>query len=133
YIYHSRFVSDAVDRLSSRVWPLSTVGRLIRRAMDRVEVLDYTSPDAIVAVSPFSKTELEERLGGTDPRIEVIPTGVDTKAFRPGDRLRARRELGIPEEAHVIVTVGRLVPVKRYDRAIDALAMLRRSASGADY
>ena len=133
YIYHSRFVSDAVDRLSSQVWPLSTIGHLTRRIMDRVEVLDYTSPDAIVAVSPFSKTELEERLGGPDPRIEVIPTGVDTNAFRPGDRASARRELRIPDEAQVIMAVGRLVPVKRYDRAIDALAMLRRSGSGPDY
>jgi glycosyltransferase involved in cell wall biosynthesis len=133
YIYHSRFVSDAVDRLSRRVWPLSTVGHLTRRVMDRVEMVDYTSPDAIIAVSPFSKTELEERLGGPDPRIEVIPTGVDTNAFRPGDRAAARRELGIPDEARVIMTVGRLVPVKRYDRAIDALAMLRRSESGTDY
>lgn len=133
YIYHSRFVSDAVDRLSSRVWPLGTVGHLTRRLMDRVEMLDYAWPDAIIAVSPFSKTEVEERLGGPDPRIEVVPTGVDTMAFRPGDRATARRELGIPHEAHVIVTVGRLVPVKRYDRAIDALTVLRRSTSGADY
>jgi glycosyltransferase involved in cell wall biosynthesis len=133
YVYHSRFVSDAVDRLSSRGWPLNTVGHLTRRLMDRVEMLDYARPDAIIAVSPFSKTEVEERLGGPDPRIEVIPTGVDTNAFRPGDRTSARRELGIPDEAHVIMTVGRLVPVKRYDRAIDALAVLRRSPSGPDY
>ena len=133
YIYHSRFVSDAVDRLSGRPWPLRTVGRLTRRVMDKVEALDYASPDMIVAVSPFSKAELEERLGGPDPRIEVIPTGVDTNAFRPGDRAAARRVLEIPDAAHVIVTVGRLAPVKRYDRAIDALALLRRAEPAADY
>lgn len=133
YIYHSRFVSDAVDRLSSRMWPLSAFGHLTRRVMDHVEAVDYASPDAIVAVSPYSKTELEERLGHPDPRIEVIPTGVDTNAFHPGDRPAARIKLGIPAEARVLLTVGRLVPVKRYDRAIDALALLRRSDATTDY
>lgn len=133
YIYHSRFVSDAVDRLSSRVWPLSALGHLTRRVIDHVETVDYASPDAIVAVSPYSKTEIEERLGHSDPRIEVIPTGVDTTAFRPGNRTAARIELGIAVDARVILTVGRLVPVKRYDRAIDALALLRRAEETADF
>lgn len=36
----------------------------------------------------------------------VIPCGVDTDQFAPGDRSAARRQLGIPEEAVVVVFPG---------------------------
>lgn len=36
----------------------------------------------------------------------VIPNGVDTNAFVPGDRRRARAELGLPSEARIILFVA---------------------------
>lgn len=36
----------------------------------------------------------------------VIPNGVDTSVFHPGDRLDARRSLGIPPDATVLLSVG---------------------------
>lgn len=35
-------------------------------------------------------------------RRHMIPYGVDTRVFKPGDKKEARRRLGLPEDAHVI-------------------------------
>lgn len=124
YIYHSSFYSPAVDRVGRRRIPLRWAHPLLAKFLQHVERVAYGRASAIVAVSPFSKREIEARLGETGPRITVIPTGVDAELFSPGDREAARAELGIRRDARVLVTAGRLAPVKRYDRAIDVLQTL---------
>ncbi|HVX31203.1 MAG TPA: glycosyltransferase, partial [Nitrolancea sp.] len=39
----------------------------------------------------------------------VIPNGVDLSIFRPGDRQAARAELGIPQDAHVLVFAANVI------------------------
>jgi glycosyltransferase involved in cell wall biosynthesis len=59
-----------------------------------------------------------------DPnRVHVIANGIDTSSFapRPGARSDLRRELGLPEDAWVVGTVGRLAPEK--DQALLVRAM----------
>lgn len=36
----------------------------------------------------------------------VIPNGIDLSVFKPGDRSRARRNLGLPEDSSIILSVG---------------------------
>lgn len=57
-------------------------------------------------------------------KIVVTPNGVDTDLFRPLERVAARRRLGLDEKAFLLLGVGRLVPVKRWDLAVDAVAHL---------
>lgn len=128
YIYHSRFVSDAVDRLAHGVFPVSVAGRVIHRWMRAVERTIYRNADGLIPVSPFSKTEIEAIAPQHGP-IDVISTGVDTAAFAPRDKDEARTKLGITHDAFVLLTVGRLARVKRYDRAIDVLATARAQMS----
>lgn len=124
YIYHSSFYSPAVDRMGQRRIPLRWAHPLLSKFLQRVERVAYGRATAIVAVSPFSKREIDARLGASGPPITVIPTGVDAEVFSPGDRNAARAELGIRPDARLLVTAGRLAPVKRYDRAIDVLQIL---------
>jgi sugar transferase (PEP-CTERM/EpsH1 system associated) len=56
------------------------------------------------------------------PKVQTIYNGVDTTRFAPGDREEARRALGIPLEAGVVGTVGRLDPVKDQAGLIRAVA-----------
>ncbi|MEU3981362.1 glycosyltransferase [Streptomyces sp. NPDC026672] len=78
-----------------------------------------------VAVSPTVAARLE-RWGVPGPRIEVVPNGIDAARFRfdPLLRRRTRRALGLPEDAYVVGGVGRLVPGKRFDVLVEALAVL---------
>src|SRR4051812_4949499 len=71
----------------------------------------------IVTLSNSSKDELVHKLHLPDARITVVPPGIDP-SFSPG---------GTRSAEPVVVAVGRLVPVKRFDRLIDALATVRRS------
>ncbi|WP_370092457.1 glycosyltransferase [Streptacidiphilus sp. MAP12-20] len=57
-------------------------------------------------------------------RIRVVPNGIEPDAYRTA--AVSWRELGLselPEDAFVIGAVGRLVPGKRFDVLVDALAL----------
>lgn len=61
------------------------------------------------------------RLGVPRARMSVVPCGVDLRRFRP-EGPRAPKY-----QKHRLVAVGRLVPRKGFDVAIDALSMLRET------
>ena len=74
--------------------------------------------DAVIAVSNYV-AGLAGRLGAR--RVETIYLGVDTRRFRPpqsGRRLRS--EMGLPPDALIVGTLGRLVPEKSVVDLIDA-------------
>jgi len=79
--------------------------------------------DATIAVSPKVRKLLIE-WGVTGKKIRVIPNGLepDHYAFDHKARERVREEFGIPADAFVVGSVGRLHRVKRYDRLIEAAA-----------
>ncbi len=67
---------------------------------------------------------------GADPdRIRVVPCGVDTSLFSPGDRGQARRELGLAEHGPLATFVGRLDPIKGIEVLLRAVALLRQRTS----
>ncbi|HEY6624417.1 MAG TPA: glycosyltransferase family 4 protein [Acidimicrobiales bacterium] len=69
----------------------------------------------IVTLSSSSKDEIVSRLRIPADRVMVSPPGVEP-AFSPG---------GQRSEVPLVVAVGRLVPVKRFELLIDALARLK--------
>jgi glycosyltransferase involved in cell wall biosynthesis len=66
----------------------------------------------IVTLSESSKDEISRRLRLRPSNITVVPPGIDP-SFSPG---------GTRDATPLVVAVGRLVPVKRFDVLIDALA-----------
>ena len=54
-------------------------------------------------------------------QVVQIPLGVDTGVYRPGDRSIARRRLGLPPEAFVVLSLGRL----NYFDKMDLVPLLR--------
>lgn len=79
------------------------------------ESLAMRLPDMIIAASPQTADRLRELTGERVP-IVVAPNGVD---------LAAIRELPKAPDARDVVVVGRLLPHKRTDMLLDALAVLR--------
>jgi glycosyltransferase involved in cell wall biosynthesis len=65
----------------------------------------------------------EHRLRKSD--IISFPTRVDTSVFQPNDKECARGQLGLPSNACIVVTVGRLHWAKGWDLLIDAFKLFR--------
>ena len=59
-------------------------------------------------------------------KVSVVPCGVDLELFRPTDKLAARRELGLAGEEEIILSVGRIEPLKGLERLVEAFSILHR-------
>jgi glycosyltransferase involved in cell wall biosynthesis len=81
--------------------------------------------DATIAVSDVVRERLV-RWGVPERKITVIPNGIDIDAltFDPDSRKQARERFGIPQDAYVIGTLGRLDENKRIGLIIEAAAPL---------
>lgn len=100
-------------------------GRRLTRPIRALYLASERLGHRTVAVSP-SVVERLAAWGVPRRRMVMIPNGLDGAAFRfdPGLRRRAREELGLAQDAFVIGGVGRLEPVKRFDRLIAAMPSL---------
>ena len=92
--------------------------QLIRWALRKAAV--------VIALS----NELKERVVTlTTPRLvsntTVIPNGVNSEIFHPGNQAAARRRLGLPEQGRILLSVGRLHNSKGYPLLVTALARLQ--------
>ncbi|MEU2181406.1 glycosyltransferase [Streptomyces thermolilacinus] len=98
--------------------PLSAGARALYLATERLG-------SATVAVSDTVAHRLTD-WGVRPHRVSVVPNGIDAAglAHDPHARRTARRRLGIPADAYVVGGVGRLVPGKRFDTLVGALAEL---------
>ncbi len=80
----------------------------------------------IVTTGESLREQLVRDNGFPPERIVSIPTGIDSQRFAPGDRLAARRDLGLPEDAILIGIVATLRSWKGHRFLIDAVASLKR-------
>jgi glycosyltransferase involved in cell wall biosynthesis len=83
---------------------------------------------AVVAVAERVRERVSATARFPASRIEVIPNGVPVPEVqdRQAARLRLRVQLGIPDEAFVLGSVGRLVAVKNFGLAIKVIDQLRK-------
>ena len=90
------------------------LGQLGEALETRIAPLLYRR-SRIVTLSSSSKQEIVDDLGFRPDRVSVVPPGVDPRFSPGGDR----------STTPLVVAVGRLVPVKRYDVLLRVLAELK--------
>jgi glycosyltransferase involved in cell wall biosynthesis len=93
---------------------LSTVVSLSERSVK----IPYKN---ILTVSQSTKTELIRRFGIAQNRIRIIPNGVDSKYYSPGEK----------SSYPTILSVGRLKRYKRVDHIIRAFKIVNNSVPNA--
>jgi len=92
---------------------------LVRRLRHRI-LRALTRANRVFAVSASLK-HLATDLGIPDGKVVVIGNGVDLDKFQRLPRDSARRAMGLPLDANVVISVGALVKRKGFHRVIDQL------------
>lgn len=83
--------------------------------------------DRVIALSRVDKRQMVEHYGACPRKIEVVPGGVDLARFQPASRSVARRQLGLAEEAAVLLFVGRIQRLKGIEVLLRAADELRET------
>nr|WP_233149686.1 D-inositol-3-phosphate glycosyltransferase [Kineosporia sp. A_224] len=97
------------------------------RVIGEEQVVD--AADGLVANTDDEARQLVELYGARPERVSVVPPGVDLDVFTPGGpdgRAAARRRLGVPQDADLLLFVGRIQPLKAPDVLVRAAAHLVR-------
>ena len=79
--------------------------------------------DSVIAVSGALKDAMV-RLDVNPDKIHVIPNGVNAELFQPMDREQARKNLNLPTQAPLLVSVGALIRPKGHLTLIRAFAVI---------
>nr|WP_276612264.1 D-inositol-3-phosphate glycosyltransferase [Kineococcus vitellinus] len=97
------------------------------RVVGEQQVVD--AADRLVANTAEERRELVDLYGADPARVAVVAPGVDLGVFRPDPgRAAARRRLGLPADAEVLLFVGRIQPLKAPDLLVRATAELLRAS-----
>jgi D-inositol-3-phosphate glycosyltransferase len=80
--------------------------------------------DRLIANTAEEAGQLVGHYGADPDRTLVVPPGVDLDRFAPGDRAAARRAVAVPDDALLLLFVGRIQPLKAPDVLLGAAARL---------
>jgi D-inositol-3-phosphate glycosyltransferase len=80
--------------------------------------------DRLVAANAIERDGLVHAYAADAARVAVIPCGVDTDLFTPGDTSAARAALDVPP-GPLLLYVGRIAPIKGLETLLDAVGCLR--------
>lgn len=103
-----------IGRTTSRVGRLRV--RLLARQVERITTINPENERVLVEVGIPAERQVS------------IPNGIDMQVFRPAtqeERRAARDELGLEQDAVVVLYLGRLVPFKRVDLLVAAWPRVR--------
>ena len=88
----------------------------------RGEAEVIAAADRLVANTAEEARQLTGLYGADAARVEIVHPGVDLSVFRPGGQADARRVLGLPADAVVLLFAGRMQPLKGPDILLRAAA-----------
>ena len=78
---------------------------------------------ALIAVSAALKTAIAA-LGTDENKIRVVSNGVDSERFQNSKQEEARRQLNLPLEGRLILSVGALIPSKGHQLLVRAFSRI---------
>jgi D-inositol-3-phosphate glycosyltransferase len=147
-LIHSHYwLSGVVARTLKRTWnvPFIQMFHTLGRMKNRIAGIDgdmedelrvqtehqlMQQADRLVAATPAERIQLMWLYNAESRKIQTISPGVDVSQFYPIPRDQARRVIGIPEEDHLLLFVGRIEPLKGIDTLLRAIALLRSHMPG---
>jgi glycosyltransferase involved in cell wall biosynthesis len=119
HTYHGHVLEGYFDPIRTAVY--RGLERQLGRASDR-----------LIGVSSATVDDLVRLRVAPREKFEVIPIGLDLEPFltsTPAEGKGFRREMGAQDGEVLLTFVGRLVPIKRVDVLLRAVALARRRES----
>lgn len=92
------------------------------RVVGEQQVVD--AADMLIANTDLEADQLTGLYAADADRVAVVHPGVDLGVFRPQPQIDARRRLGLPADATVLLFAGRIQPLKGPDVLLRAVARL---------
>jgi D-inositol-3-phosphate glycosyltransferase len=80
--------------------------------------------DRLIANTLGEARELIGLYAAGRDKVVVVPPGVDLELFSPGDQGESRNRVGLPQDAKVLLFVGRIQPLKAPEVLVKAAAEL---------
>jgi glycosyltransferase involved in cell wall biosynthesis len=96
------------------------VASVLHTVYDPLATLLFRRADKVTCVSEAEFQLLLQRYPSVEPRLSIVPLGVDTQALQAAEPFATDRP--------VVLVAGRLEPYKRVDTAIRAFASMRNDA-----
>lgn len=85
--------------------------------------------DAVLASCDIEAQQIVDFYDANPARVHIVPLGVEHAFFSPGNKLEARRALGMPTDQPLLLFAGRIQELKGVDLALEAFIELRRRRS----
>lgn len=102
----------------------SDVNFVMERRKSYLDVLEFASAVIFVSDALLKKTMA---LGYSGKNAYVIPNGYDPDIFKPLDKNKIRKQLGIYEEGYKYVGfAGNLIEIKRADKLVEIFELVRK-------
>src|ERR1039458_7786893 len=110
-----------LDRVKAEAGPEEMEADMPHRRAE-AEAAIIACSDAVLASCSVEAEQIVQLYGADPARVRLVPPGVDHPFFAPGNRLQARRALGLPADGPLLLFVGRIQPLKGADIAVRVLA-----------
>jgi sugar transferase (PEP-CTERM/EpsH1 system associated) len=95
-----------------------------RKYQVRVQRWAWRRTDRLLAVCSQLADRMADTMAVPRSSIRIIRNGVDTQRFQGHSRREARLRLGVPRDAFLLGTAGRLAEVKDHATLLEALRLL---------
>ncbi|MEV7966586.1 D-inositol-3-phosphate glycosyltransferase [Sphaerisporangium sp. NPDC088356] len=94
----------------------------VARVLGEEQVVEIA--DRLVANTAAEARELIDLYRAPSDRVAVVNPGVNLQVFQPGSKGAARHRLDLPQDAHIMLFVGRIQPLKAPDVLLKAAARM---------
>ncbi|MDG6221219.1 MAG: glycosyltransferase [Candidatus Thermoplasmatota archaeon] len=101
---------------------LPSAGEFWKRTLKEI----FSSADGITTVSRNNQKIMASELELEQSMIKLVPNGYDPAVFFPMDKSQCRKQLCLPMDKKILVSVGHLDPVKNHVSLVEACKILER-------
>jgi glycosyltransferase involved in cell wall biosynthesis len=84
---------------------LSATGN-VKRILNFYSTLFLKKADVVVAISKNTKKDIVRQFNIPDDKIRVVYNGIDRTRYKPRDKIRCRKELGLWSDKFILLNIG---------------------------